>query len=75
MEAVYDALHEAPIVKEAQGSGKFSVVRRGVMKVLTSLGKPAADAKYVTLTFGTADDPAIEPMEESLVNVLTKMVR
>ena len=72
MEAVYDALHEAPIVKEVQGSGKFSVVRRGVMKVLTSFGvASAADAKYVTLTFGTADDPAIEPITK-FANVLTK---
>ena len=72
MEAVYDALHEAPIVKEAQGSGRFSVVRRGVMKVLTSFGVASADdAKYVTLTFGTADDPTIEPITK-FANVLTK---
>ena len=31
----------------------------------------AADAKYVTVTFGTADDPAIEPITK-FANVLTK---
>jgi hypothetical protein len=71
IESAYDALLESPLLKKAQESGKFSILYREVQKVVYDFGTHlSAQAKYVVLTIGTADDPALDTISK-FADVLT----
>jgi len=71
IESAYDALLESPLLKKAQESGKFSILYREVQKVIYDFGTHlSAQAKYVVLTIGTADDPALDTISK-FADVLT----
>ena len=71
IESAYDALLESPLLKQAQESGKFSILYREVQKVIYDFGTHlSAQAKYVVLTIGTADDPALDTISK-FADVLT----
>tara|TARA_A100001037_G_scaffold296715_1_gene317605 strand:- start:265 stop:867 length:603 start_codon:yes stop_codon:yes gene_type:complete len=60
IESVYDAFMEAPITKQTLESGKFDIFGRTIVKNLLQFGTSGGDPKYIVLTVGTADDPALE---------------
>ena len=71
IESAYDALLESPLLKKAQESGKFSILYREVQKVIYHFGTHlSAQAKYIVLTIGTADDPALDTISK-FADVLT----
>ena len=71
IESAYDALLESPLLKKAQESGKFSILYREVQKVIYDFGTHlSAQAKYIVLTIGTADDPALDTISK-FADVLT----
>ena len=70
VERAFEAMREAPIVKQTMESGKFTILRRGILKNLFSFGTGGSvQAKYIVITNGTAETPELVAVEK-LANVL-----
>ena len=70
IESAYDAILEAAITKKTVESGKFQMIGRGMVKNYLQFGTPGEDAKYIVLTLGTGDDPALDTITK-FADVLT----
>ncbi len=70
IEKAFEAMSEAPIVKQTMESGKFQIIRRGILKDLFSFGTGGSgEAKYIVVTNGIAETPELVAVEK-LANVL-----
>ncbi len=70
IETAYDAILEAPITKKIVESGKFQMIGRGIVKNYLQFGTPGETAKYIVLTVGKGDDPALGTIKK-FADVLT----
>ncbi len=71
IDTTLEALNGSAIAKQTRESGKFKLYGRGIVKNLLNCGSHgAAESKYIVLTIGTADDPAVDTISK-FADVLT----
>ena len=71
IDTTLEALNGSAIAKQTRESGKFKLYGRGIVKNLLNFGSHgAAESKYIVLTIGTADDPAVDTISK-FADVLT----